>query len=186
MCSHIELHSHAVYPCLPFDWCQLGASLGSVMTIFDDFGVDSSSVFLFWERANRHTQTILQLTALGLPMPRLSPPACNKISLLEILIWLQVSRKKTLYTGWSGVTVTSLSRYDRHFVGTAKAAVGTEFLSPYPSHTHRKSCGYPHRIPIPTEPQKPTYPYPHPVFSLQEAYFSLLCVILTVGYYQCC
>jgi len=61
---------------------------------------------------------------------------------------------------------------------------GTEFLSAYPSHTHRKSCGYPHRIPIPTEPQNPAYPYPHPVFSLQEAYFNLLFVTLTVGYYM--
>ena len=66
------------------------------------------------------------------------------------------------------------------------AAVGTEFLPPYPSHTHRKSCGYPHGIPIPTEPQNPTYPYPHPVFSLQEAYFYLLFVTLTVGYYMMC
>jgi len=65
-----------------------------------------------------------------------------------------------------------------------RAAVGTEFLSPYPSHTHRKSRGYPHRIPIPTEPQNPTYPYTHPVFSLQEAYFNLLFVTLTVGYYM--
>ena len=55
---------------------------------------------------------------------------------------------------------------------------------PYPSHTHRKSCGYPHRIPTPTEPQNPTYPYPHPVFSLQKAYFNLLFVTLTVGYYM--
>jgi len=42
----------------------------------------------------------------------------------------------------------------------------------------------PHRIPLPTEPQNPTYPYPHPVFSLQEAYFNLLFVTLTVGYYM--
>ena len=48
----------------------------------------------------------------------------------------------------------------------SRAAVGTEFLSPYPSHAHRKFCGYPHSIPIPTEPQNPTYPYPHPVFLL--------------------
>ena len=39
-------------------------------------------------------------------------------------------------------------------------------------------------VPIPTEPQNPTYPYPHPVFSLQEAYFNLLFVTLTVGYYM--
>ena len=55
---------------------------------------------------------------------------------------------------------------------------------PIPSHTHRKSCWYPHRIPIPTEPQNPTYPYPHPVFSIQEAYFNLLFVTLTFGYYM--
>jgi len=65
-----------------------------------------------------------------------------------------------------------------------RAAVGTEFLSPYLSHTRRKSCGYSHRISIPTEPQNPTYPYPQPVFSLQEAYFNLLFVTLTVGYYM--
>ena len=65
-----------------------------------------------------------------------------------------------------------------------RAAVGTEFLSPYPSYTHGKFCGYPHRIPIPTEPQNPTCPYPHPVFSLQEAYFNLLFITLTVGYYM--
>jgi len=44
--------------------------------------------------------------------------------------------------------------------------VGTEFLSPYPSHNHRKSCGYPHRIPIPTETQTPTYLYLHPNLGL--------------------
>jgi len=60
----------------------------------------------------------------------------------------------------------------------------TKFLSQYPSHAHRKSCGYPHRIQLPTEPQNPTYPYPHPVFSLQDAYFNLLFVTLTVGYYM--
>ena len=65
----------------------------------------------------------------------------------------------------------------------SRAAVETEFLPPYPSYTHRKSCDYPHRIPIPTEPQNPTYPYQHLVFSLQEAYFNLLFVTLTVGYY---
>ena len=57
---------------------------------------------------------------------------------------------------------------------------------------------YPHIHPIPTEnpvgiptgcpypqnPQNATYPYPHPVFSLQEAYFNLLFVTLTVGYYM--
>jgi len=32
--------------------------------------------------------------------------------------------------------------------------------------------------------QNPTYPYPHPVFSLQDAYFNLLFVTLTVGYYM--
>ena len=63
-----------------------------------------------------------------------------------------------------------------------RAAVGTAFLSPYPSHTDRKSCEYPHKIPIPTEPQNPTYQYP--VFSPQEAYFNLLFVTLTVGYYM--
>ena len=63
-----------------------------------------------------------------------------------------------------------------------RAAEGTEFLSP--SRTHRKSCGSPHRIPISTEPQNPTYPYPHPLFSLQDAYFNLLFVTLTVGYYM--
>ena len=67
---------------------------------------------------------------------------------------------------------------------SSRAAVGTNFLSPYPSHAHRKFCGYPHRIPIATEPQNPTYPYPRPVFSLQEAYFNLLFVTLTVGYYM--
>ena len=61
---------------------------------------------------------------------------------------------------------------------------GRYFYPPYTSHTHTKCCGYPHRIPIPTEPQNPTYPYPHPVFSLQEAYFNLLFVTLTVGYYM--
>ena len=65
-----------------------------------------------------------------------------------------------------------------------RAAVGMEFISPYPSHTHRKSRGYPHRIPILTEPQNPTCPYTHPVVSLQEAYFNLLFVTLTVGYYM--
>jgi len=63
-----------------------------------------------------------------------------------------------------------------------RAAVGTEFLPPYPSHTHGKSCGYYHKIPIPREPQNPTYPYPHPVFSLQEAYFNLLFVTLTASW----
>ena len=69
---------------------------------------------------------------------------------------------------------------------SSRDAVGTKFLSPYPSHAHRKFCGYPHRIPIPTEPepQTPTYPYPRPVFSLQENYFNLLFVTLTVGYYM--
>jgi len=43
---------------------------------------------------------------------------------------------------------------------------------------------YPHTHPIPTEPHNPTYPYPHPVFSLQEAYFNLLFVTLTAGYYM--
>jgi len=47
-----------------------------------------------------------------------------------------------------------------------------------------KASGYPHRMPIPTVPQNPTYPYPHPVFSLQEVYFNLLFVTLTVGYYM--
>jgi len=40
----------------------------------------------------------------------------------------------------------------------SRAAVGTEFQSPYPSHTHRKTRGNPHRIPVPTEPQNPPYP----------------------------
>jgi len=36
---------------------------------------------------------------------------------------------------------------------------------------------YPQKILL---PQNPTYPYPHPVFSLQEAYFNLQFVTLTV------
>ena len=55
---------------------------------------------------------------------------------------------------------------------------------------------YPHTHHMPTEnpvgistgspyPQNPKIvPYPHPVFSLQEAYFNLLFVTLTVGYYM--
>jgi len=39
-------------------------------------------------------------------------------------------------------------------------------------------------IPTGSRYQNPTYPYPHPVFSLQEAYFNLLFVTLTVGYYM--
>ena len=34
-----------------------------------------------------------------------------------------------------------------------RAAVGTECLSPYPSHAHRKSCGYPQRTPYPQNPK---------------------------------
>ena len=34
-----------------------------------------------------------------------------------------------------------------------RAAVGTEFLSPYPSHTHRKSVGIPTGSPYPQNPQ---------------------------------
>jgi len=56
------------------------------------------------------------------------------------------------------------------------------------SHTHpiptENPVGIPTGSPIPTEPQNPTYPYPHPVFSLQVAYFNLLFVTLTVGYYM--
>jgi len=37
-----------------------------------------------------------------------------------------------------------------------QAALGIAFLFPYPSHTHRKkTCGNPHRTPIPTEPRTP-------------------------------
>ena len=58
----------------------------------------------------------------------------------------------------------------------------------YP-HTHpiptENLVGIPTGSPYPpTEPQNPTYPYPHPVFSLQEAYFNLLFVTLAVGYYM--
>ena len=45
------------------------------------------------------------------------------------------------------------------------------WVSPQDLHTH-------------TEPQNPTYPHPQPVFSLQEAYFNLLFVTLTVGSYM--
>jgi len=45
--------------------------------------------------------------------------------------------------------------------------VGIRFQFPYPSHTHRKSCGNSHRIPIPTEPRNLPHLYPTPcVFSL--------------------
>ena len=40
-----------------------------------------------------------------------------------------------------------------HVTVTVRAAGGTEFLSPHPSHTQRKSCVHPHRILIATEPQ---------------------------------
>ena len=46
-------------------------------------------------------------------------------------------------------------------------------VSPQDSHTHRTPKSY-----------ISTYPYSHPVFSLQEAYFNLLFVTLTVGYYM--
>jgi len=41
-----------------------------------------------------------------------------------------------------------------------RAAVGIRFQSPYPSHTHRKTSGNPHIIPIPTEPRNAPYFYP--------------------------
>ena len=55
-----------------------------------------------------------------------------------------------------------------------RAAVGTEFLSPYA----QKILWVSHRILIPTESQNPTYPYPHPVFSLQEVWMIEIARIL--------
>ena len=48
-----------------------------------------------------------------------------------------------------------------------RAAVGIRFQFPFPSHSHRKSCGNSHGIPIPTEPRNLPYLYPtHCVFSI--------------------
>jgi len=51
-----------------------------------------------------------------------------------------------------------------------RAAVGTEFISPYPSHTHRKSRGYPH----------PQDPHTH---RTQKSYMPIhaLCLFTTRG-----
>jgi len=42
-----------------------------------------------------------------------------------------------------------------------RTVVGIRFQSPYAFHTHRKTCMNPHRIPVPTKPRNPPYPYPY-------------------------
>ena len=55
-----------------------------------------------------------------------------------------------------------------------RAAVEIRFQFPYPSHSHRKSCGNSHRIPIPTEPRNLPYLYPTPcVFSLDVGLYEM-------------
>ena len=58
-----------------------------------------------------------------------------------------------------------------------RAAVGTEVLSPYPSHTHRKSCAYPTGSPYPQNP-KILHTHTRTVFSLQEAWMIEIARIL--------
>ena len=98
-----------------------------------------------------------------------------------VSVCLSVTSRSSTKTAKQRITlVNNTTRWFCDYQGCR----GDEISITYLSHTHRKSCGYPYRITIPTERQNPTYPYPHPVFSLQEAYFNLLFVTLTVGHYM--
>ena len=131
--------------------------------------------------ADRHRQICLR-TSDAIFTARCYASAVLAMALcLSVSVCLSVTSRSSTKTAKQRITlVNNTTRWFCDYQGCC----GDEISITYPSHTHRKSCGYPYRILIPTEPQNPTYPYPHPVFSLQEAYFNLLFVTLTVGYYM--
>lgn len=79
----------------------------------------------------------------------------------------------------SSATFTLLNSW-QYNIGVLQGCRDDWMSVPYPSHTHRKTYGNPHRFPICTEPRNTQYPFPTPCGFSFDAYVCCLSYIVSV------